>query len=286
MKTNNSFKINKLQRANEQQSIGPQYDFRLFLQSELLRRCEVNQGYSLRSFAKGLRINPATLSSILSKKRKITEKTVRQLAPRLELSPEQLHKFLGHIKPGLLVKAESQNEYKEITHDIFVSIAEWYYDAILEMTNLKSFKLDSKWISRVLSIPLIEASAALDRLQRLGLLKKNSKGKWKTTVEFNSNILDPDFSSVAMRKYQKRLLEKSIEALENLTRSQRDHTSMMVVASSKDVSEIKELAKKFRREVAERLKSRGTNAEEVYQLTVSFFPISKIKNSQKGSSNE
>lgn len=247
-------------------------DFRLFLQNELIRRCESNPSYSLRSFASHLQTNPATLSTILSKKRTLTETAIKNFGIALQLEPSKIQSFIQNRN----YKGEVQT-YQELTQDTFISISEWYYDAILEMTRLKSFKPDPKWIAKVLDISVNEVSAAVERLIRIELLEIDKNGKWNDLSRFNSNTLDSDFSSAAMRKYQKKILEKSIDALQNLPRTERDHTSMMVCGNSKDLKKAKEMITEFRHKLADFLQREGVKSEEVFQIALSIFPITKTK---------
>ncbi len=245
-------------------------DFRLYLQNELLRRCESNPSYSLRSFASQLQTNPATLSSILSKKRTLTETTIRKFGIALQLDPSNIQSFIQNSKLG------ETATYQELTQDIFISISEWHYDAILEMTRLKNFQSDPKWIAKVLNISVNEVSAAIERLIRVELLEIDKNGKWKDLSRFNSNTIDADFSTAAMRKYQKKILEKSMEALENLSRTERDHTSMMVCGNLKDLKKAKEMIAEFRHKLAAFLQREGVKSEEVFQIAMSIFPLTKI----------
>lgn len=250
-------------------------DFRLYLQNELLRRCGANPRYSLRSFASNLQTNPAILSTILSKKRTLTEAHITKFGAALSLDPSTIQSFVQNLKKRHI------STYQELTQDVFLSISEWYYDAILEMTGLKSFKPDPKWIAKVLDISINEVNAAVERLIRLELLEIDKNGKLNDSSRSNSNTIDSDFSNIAMRKYQKKILEKSIEALEKLPRTDRDHTSMMVCGDPKDLKKVKEMIKEFRHSVAAYLERNGARSEEVFQLAVSIFPITNINKKRR-----
>lgn len=73
-------------------------DFRQYLMQELVRRSRVNPKYSLRAFARSLEIEPSFLSKLLSQKRSMTSSTVKRLAPRLALSPEQVERFSARAR--------------------------------------------------------------------------------------------------------------------------------------------------------------------------------------------
>ena len=71
---------------------------RKYLQNELLKRCEKNPHYSLRSFAKSLEISPSALSAILNKKRNLTDKTAKRLALKLDFSLSKVRSLLSKKK--------------------------------------------------------------------------------------------------------------------------------------------------------------------------------------------
>jgi plasmid maintenance system antidote protein VapI len=71
--------------------INGQVNFKDLLKQELHQRMTKNPMYSIRSFAKALRIHPGTLSSYLNGKRKITIKSAAYLAERLNLDPLRLN---------------------------------------------------------------------------------------------------------------------------------------------------------------------------------------------------
>src|SRR5665213_4629223 len=107
-------------------------EFRHQLQREFMRRTAQNPAYSLRAFAKQLKINHATLSTLLAGRRKITPATVERLGKALGLGPSALQKF------------GQEKEYVQIQEDIFASLSNWYFDAILELTRIKGFRFDAK----------------------------------------------------------------------------------------------------------------------------------------------
>jgi transcriptional regulator with XRE-family HTH domain len=75
-------------------------EFKNYLQQELLRRKAKNPSYSLRSFALQLKLNHATLSSLIAGKRKLTPYTVKKLAKALNLGPEDLSRYTGTAHLG------------------------------------------------------------------------------------------------------------------------------------------------------------------------------------------
>jgi plasmid maintenance system antidote protein VapI/DNA-binding transcriptional regulator YhcF (GntR family) len=244
--------------------------FKNYLQQEYLRRLSRNTSYSLRAYAQFLGINHATLSTLLSGKRKITKSTVVNLSKVLGLGPEEVKAFLGDNSETATVEEKA---FYLLQNDVFSLISEWYFDAILEMSLFPKVNLEASSIATLLDIPMLQATLALETLERVGLLKKNENGRYVITHKNSTNILDRDLTTIAQRNYQKAVLEKSIESLESIDRKKRDHTSTTMAINSTDLPKAKELIQKFRHDLNAYLQRDEEGLDEIYQLTVSFFPL-------------
>jgi len=251
-------------------------DFRLFLQSELARRCEANEKYSLRAYARSLKIAPSALSSILNGKRPITRKMKLRLGLSLGMSPQDLGHFQEKQSQGQALK------FQQLALDTYSVISDWYHYAILEMTHLENFRADPKWIAKSLGVTKSEVNIAVERLQRVGLLKIEN-GIWlDTTSDGHATNIQGDLTSAASRKLQRQILEKSIRALDEVPIAQRNHTSMTMAISPEDLPEAKEKITRFRRDLCSFFEKRG-KPTQVYQLAVSLYPVTQI---QEGEENE
>ncbi len=245
--------------------------FRAYLQQEFVRRTTRNPSYSLRAFAQHLDMNHATLSSLLSGKRTITSATVKKIGQVLNLSPSDLAQFTNPKS----VKESKAGNYFLIQQDAFSAMSEWYFDAILELTLIPNFNLEPKIIAKSINISNLQAKIALETLERLELLIKDEHGKYKLQHTNSINILDPDFTSAANRKYQKSILDKSLEALEKGDRKKRDHTSTTMAINKNDLPKAKELIQKFRHDLNTFLQRAEASPDEIYQLQISFFPLTQ-----------
>jgi len=218
--------------------------FRQLLQREFVSRCERNPRFSIRAFAEQLGTNSGTLSAILTGKRKITDRTILQFGKILGVSPAQLRRHLNTTavpqSTSLKTNSAVQIEFNHLSEDLFASISAWYHDAILELTRLPNFTSDTKWIAKALGITLGEARDALERLIRLELIEQLPSGRWKARDDNDTNILDPDFTTAALKKYQAKILDLSSTALAHVPRKLRDHTSTTIAVKRTDIPEVKE----------------------------------------------
>ncbi len=246
--------------------------FREYLQQEFIRRTGRNENYSLRAFAQSLGVNHATLSGILSGRRPITKSTVEKLAPALELGPQEIQLLVNRDED-----AKTKNSYYLLQQDAFNCISDWYFDAILELSLIPNINLEPKVISSAIGITELQARMALETLERLELFRRDKNGKLKIQHQNSTNILDPDFTNVAQKKYQKCVLDKSLQALSEVDRKDRDHTSTTMAIHKKDLPKAKEIIQKFRHDLNKFLQRDSKKFDEVYQLQVSFFPLTKDK---------
>lgn len=72
--------------------------YRMVLTHELDRRKERNRQYSLRALARDLELSAASLSRIMSGKTALSISSVRRIVLGLELSPEDVVKFIRSLE--------------------------------------------------------------------------------------------------------------------------------------------------------------------------------------------
>lgn len=250
-------------------------DFRSFLQQEIEARMNRNPNYSLRSFSKQVGVDHSTLSKIIRGKRKITSYSIRKMGLALGLDLDLIEHFCQtHCK-------EHKTEFQDLEIDKFYAVAEWYHDAILELTRTKDFQPNPQWVAQRLGLNIHQVRAAVDRLQRLGLLQCD-EGQWLDASGDNTVILDNDYTSEVLKKYQLDILNKSIESFDETPKKWRNHTSMMVTVKKSDFPQILETIARFRKEMAQFTQRDPRPSDELYAMQVSLFPISKVKeDSQK-----
>lgn len=252
-------------------TLNAQTEIRYLLQQELTRRISQNPRYSLRAFAKALRMSPATLSLILSGKHKLTKKRLETVATVLALAPDQVDDLRDFKNSELKDSADDSTMYKFVTMDMFAVMSDWYHFAILSLMELPSATIEPAWISKKLGISVNEARIAVERLQRMDLLVK-VKGKWKQgSLPLR---LDNIKSNLAARRFQKQLLLKAVDSLENDTQELRDITSMTFAMNPEDLEWASKKISAFRRRLTEELEKKGS-PKAVYNLTVQLCPVTK-----------
>ena len=243
----------------------------LWLENLLADKVKNNPQFSLRAFARMVDVSPAVLSRILSGKRKLTFNLAVRIADALVLGPmerDKLYSFFTGVKVEVL--SEDHHE-KELSIDCFNAMKEWYHYGITQLLFIDAFQEDPKWIAKMLSITELEAKLAIDRLIRLEILDHDENGKlYRTSTHLSTST---DIASAGIRHFQKQILEKSIESLEQDDISERDITSITISINEDRIPEAKKEIMKFRKRMAEFL-AEGEKTR-VYNLGVHLIPLSK-----------
>jgi len=240
--------------------------FRQFLQEELATRCARNPRYSLRAFARYLKLDHSTLSQLLRGRRRFTARTVERIAGRLSLAPAVITQFveLERTPP----ESWAARELRQLSRDASRSLAEWHHPAILELTRLVSFRPDVRWIARVLDLSVDDVNVAVTRLARLGLLDMQSPTTWADKAGNAEARLDgqsvPTVSALAGRA----------RALTGSKGGHPAHYSATTVAVSGLTSRrVAERVEQFRHEIGQVLESVEAERDHVYRLELAFFPV-------------
>ncbi len=234
------------------------------LKMTLQERISRNPQYSLRAFAKATGISHTVLSLVLSGKRNLSKKATLKLAEYLELGPQQKQQLIKFHKGA------SPEDYDTIELDTFEIISDWYHYGILSLLELPNSQFDAKWISKQLSISLLMAKLAMERLVRVGLVAKDENGKWSQSGK--PLKIDNKISTVATRKFHKQLLMRAIDSIEKDPIPVRDFSSMTFTLDPSQMEYARKRIQEFRRQLTAELEIKG-NPTSVYNLTIQMYPI-------------
>ncbi len=248
--------------------------FRNALNDEFLRRTKKNSRFSIRAFSQQLEIEPSSLAQILGGKRKLTQKMCDRLGTKLGFGPLKMRTLMKDVKR----QEKSFTAFNKLEEDAFKVIADWYYYAILELTYCDEFQGKPLWISKVLGISFAETIDAIERLKRLNYLEITPEGKWIDRLG-DTNNLGNEFKAPAFTEHQRQVLKKASEALDKTAYDKRVQSSMTVTVSQEKVVEAKSMILNFIEELNDFLKS-GPTKDEVYNISVSLYPLSKINHGE------
>lgn len=250
---------------------------KLFLEEEYLRRKQKNPAYSLRAFSRLLDLPSGRVSQLLAQKRNLTPGLGQKIAQRLSFDPERTQQFLASIdgirksrKASALPPAAGR--YQPLDMDQFHTIAEPLHFAILSLLETKDYKGTRKEIEKRLGLDAVEARAAVERLERLGLVATQPRIRLAKSPGLTTSH---DVQNAALRVAHKKTLEDAITSLEDVAVELRDITSITMAVDPAKLAEAKKRLKEFRRSFSEFMES--GNQSEVYRLNIQLIPVTKRK---------
>lgn len=249
-----------------------------FLHDELNQRVQRNSRYSLRAFAKALKLNPAELSQVLKGQRKLSLNSAFKVTQSMGFTPAETKHFLLLLQKekgrslGLPMEflAGPEPEAPGLSTADFERVCEWYHFAILNLLETKNFEWTAAHISQRLGITLTEAKLAMRNLEKLGFVSFHGRGAQSAKAHWQVGAQIP---SAGIRKYHRQILEKAAESLETVPVDEREFQGVGLIVRASDLKRLKTEIDQFTDMV--RNKFHRPKEEQVYQLEVALFPLTK-----------
>jgi uncharacterized protein (TIGR02147 family) len=266
----------KIAQTADPRTSGSMNDIPVLLRERLRAAVRRNPRFSLRSFAKQLGIDHSTLSQVLRGRRRLSARALEAVGKRLGLSEETVRAYAQTSRK----KTKSKNLPENIRSfqfdlDTFQLLSIWHHYAILELIHIQGFKTNSPWIANALGIAVEDVNIALQRLLRLGLLEMSGRDRWvdkSGDAEFHSAAL----TETACNQINQEIHELAVEAIKRVPGQYRSHGQMMVALDSRSLPRLKALADEFMNELRS-LVSESDTKDDVYQVEISFFPVTAFK---------
>lgn len=234
-------------------------------------RCRKNSSYSLRAFSRSLGMDSSTVSAILKGKRPLTIKTARKIVDGLSITnPVEAQTLI--MSSFTAEKGEIVLDYQELAMESSEAISSWEHFAILALLEIKNFEGQERAISERLNVPFGIVSECLNRLEKLGLIRKRND-RWELT---GKNMATPSqIPSAALREGHRQHIMKALHALETVPVDMRDLSGITMAISKSRLSEAKIMIQDFRRRLSAYMEEGPRDA--VYRLNIQLFPLSQEK---------
>lgn len=258
-------------------------DYRAFLKATLEEKARKNPTFSLRAFARLANMSPSHLSRALSGQKKLSAASAHQISRALGhnaresthlLNLVELEKATDEVERGRILSrlAAPNKKTRILPIETFKVISDWYHFAILSLMNTRGFHDNAAWIARRLGIKPLEARFAIDRLANLGLIERTTKGL-KLCEDANITTTD-DIPSAAINENHRQHLHLAERALTEVETELREFNNLALSMRLSDVPKAKRLIRAFLEQCNQELET-TSNADEVYQINVQFYPLSK-----------
>lgn len=234
-----------------------------------------NPSFSLRAFAKKLELSPATLSGLLQGKRRVSKSLASKIVANLHL-PEKEAQALLSLFPEKSQKTLASQitpiEFREMSADNFRIISDWHHYAIMSLVELDDYRHEPTWIAQRLNIKKSEAADALERLERLGILKSMNG---RMMVAGAPYVTSDDVSEASIRRNHAQCLDLAKTSLENDDVLIRDLTSITMAIDTKKLPAAKKMIRAFRDQLCTFLEA--GEKKEVYLYFSQLIPLSRTR---------
>lgn len=249
------------------------------LQQELEARMRTNPKYSLRAFARFLRISPGALSEMMKGVRGITPKTIERIAVRLGASEQEKSQWYQSLTGRQISTTEIQKsvtsieKVRQLNQQEFELVSQWEHFAILNLMDCEGFQWDAKWLAQRLRIQEQVAKMAMERLIQIGCVTLNEKG---ASANQDYVMSEKANSYVAIRQYHTQMLEKAIQSLQLHGPQEREVSGVSMACHWDDLQKMKMDIREFQERMIQKYYRK--NGDDVFHLEVAFFPISEGEN--------
>ncbi|MCA9620690.1 MAG: TIGR02147 family protein [Myxococcales bacterium] len=269
-------------------SIYEYVDYRQFLKDHYEARKKQDPKYSFRFFARRAGLSSSNfLKLVMDGKRNLGAATINRFVRALKLSPEEATFFADLVAFDQAETVVERNRAFErvaanrrfrrarrLEGPLFRYLTRWYYPAVRELAGRVDFKEDPTWIAAQLTpkITVVQARSALRTLQELGLLVPDESGR---LVRGDTSLTTGhEVRSVVIPAYHRQMIERAADAIERVAPEQRDVSALTVCIKAQSLAELKHRIHRFREEMLD-LCDRETEPEQVYQLCIQLFPLSR-----------
>ncbi len=248
----------------------------LFFSEKMASRKKANYRYSMRAFARDLQLSSGRLSDLLHGKHIPGKRLQERIIANLKLSDQERDRFLAIIEAKRQLKkfGIDRNTY-QLREDEFAHISDWEHFAILNLISTDNFISDNAWIANRLNISVDRASSALERLNRLNILAKNSRGDW--VKNHNTLATVSDTPSTALRESHRQSINQALDALKSQPIDLRDITSISFPMDIDAIPEAKEEIRQFCMKMGKLLSQKERKRTEVYSLNIQLFSLTDVK---------
>lgn len=258
-------------------------DYKAILKDELATRCRQNPRYSLRAFARDLKLAPSRLSEILNGKQGLSRPAAERVAAAMGYGPAETERFCDlvasvHARSRRdretakvrLKKHATPSKVNQLHLDAFKAISDWYHFAILELTNVDGFKSDPRWIAKYLGISEFEVQVAVDRLLRLGLIEMD-RGHIRPTND-HDNVPD-DIPADSKRNFHSQILRRAIEAYVIQSPDEREFGAEVITIDKRQLAEAKKALRDFQHRFCRKMEGDAVKKDGLYCLSLQFFDL-------------
>lgn len=224
---------------------------------------------------------------IIQGKRNISEKSITALNRYFKHSRSESLYFKNLVLFNQTTDLEKKLEYSKrlLTstvskkhHNLNAEMISYYANSLniilRELVWLKDFEEDTTWIANKLvsNVNKTDIKKSIDTLLQLNLLKRDATGKLTAT---HDSVSTPDNIKIEMlRTFHIDMITRALKSFNEVDLSLRNISSVTVPIKLEQLPILEEKIADFRASVIKAI-SDTDKADEVYQLNIQLFPLTK-----------
>lgn len=259
--------------------------FKDYLKNELNRRINLNSAYSMRAFARDLKISVSRLSEFLSDRAGISYNRIDQIIHHLKLpvSEEQFVRDIAAIEFSPLEDeknkaleriSDSHKNIVNMTAEEFTQISNWYYFAIMVLISKMDIPSDYTILENKIGVHQNKCTEAIDRLIKAELIFEQD-GFWKAT---HNRILVVGEQKKSIQKFHKQFMIQSAKSFCNSSFEEREFSSTFAMLNEEEIQmmrkKIRDTVEATFNQINEKRKYSNDDLDlKLYGLGIQFFPI-------------
>ncbi len=248
------------------------------------RKKKSRSGFSLRGFAKSMRMSPSFVSNILNGKKTIPLARLTEIGKILELDDVSLDRlkralieetFQEHgIDIEKTLQSSAVEKYELAPKSQFSVLTPWYNVAIMDLSTCVQFQKDPLWIAQQLQISKYQVEQSLKFLLSQGLLKETKNGYKKVTDKIRLSLNE---SHQEIRGYHAQMMEKAKAELLSKTSKKsfdrREISGITIASNPKNIAKARQRLIAALHDVGEIL-GQG-ECTDLFQINTQMFSLLK-----------
>jgi uncharacterized protein (TIGR02147 family) len=270
-------------------------DYRTFLKEFYSDKKKSNRRFSYRLFCSlaGIK-SPGHLMLILKSKANISARLAAQFCQALDLNKRQSEYFVSLVaynqaqthdakkKAFEKMIAFRESSVSMVAADQYEYYRAWYHAPIRALLEIVSIKDEYDILAKMVVPPISRAQArrSIARMLKLGLLQRDSNG-FLRPAEANIDT-GVQGSSTAIIDYGLSTIDLARRAIREMPAEARKFSWVTLGISAKGYGELLDKIRAFRADAA--AIAAADTAEQVYQVNIQLFPMSKPQAKQGGES--
>ncbi|MGK5084707.1 TIGR02147 family protein [Bdellovibrionota bacterium FG-1] len=259
--------------------------YRAQIQRHFELRKASRPAYSLRAFARDLGYGAPQLSRVVNGKQHLSLAYARKLADRLFESDRDRDLFVAQVEYESAATPQAQKtalaqleraqgrEFGEETvilkPEDFQFISDWHHLPILYLIDLQGAPTTIAGIAKYLGICRAETRTAIERLERLQLIRKQGSNWVKTHARL---YVPSGKANGAVRKFHRSMIEKAYRAVDAQDVDRRYLSARTIGIAPKDMGKFRALIDDFLAK-ASVLSSESEHPSKLYQINVQMFDL-------------